>query len=176
MPRIKAIVFDWGDTLMKDFSEYAGPMADWEYVEIIDGVSKSLHIVSQSYICCVASNAGASNSELLGMALKRVDIQQYFQYLFTSRELGFSKPSLDFFNKIVQTLGITPQECIMVGNDYNKDIIPAKKIGMQTILFSKGSKDANLDYADYADYVMSSMENLHDIILEIEKRNNVYKS
>src|SRR5690242_19624573 len=110
------------------------------------------------------------------MALKRVDIQQYFQYLFTSRELGFSKPSLDFFNKIVQTLGITPQECIMVGNDYNKDIIPAKNIGMQTILYSQGSKDANLDYADYADYVMSSMENLHDIILEIEKRNNVYTS
>ncbi|PEE42685.1 HAD family hydrolase [Priestia megaterium] len=173
MPKIKTIVFDWGDTLMKDFSEYEGPMADWEYVEIVDGVSKSLHIVSQSYICCVASNAGASNSELMGMALKRVDIQQYFQYLFTSRELGFSKPSLDFFSKIVQVLGFIPQECIMVGNDYNKDIIPAKKIGMQTILFSQGSKDANLDYADY---VMSSMENLHDIILEIEKRNNVYTS
>lgn len=173
MPRIKAIVFDWGDTLMKDFSEYAGPMVDWEYVEIIDGVSKSLHIVSQSYICCVASNAGASNSELLGMALKRVDIQQYFQYLFTSRELGFSKPSLDFFNKIVQTLGITPQECIMIGNDYNKDIIPAKKIGMQTILFSQVSKDSNLNYTDY---VMNSMENLHEIILEIEKRNNIYTS
>jgi len=173
MPRIKAIVFDWGDTLMKDFSEYEGPMADWDYVEIVDGVGKSLHIVSQSYICCVASNAGASNSELMGMALKRVDIQQYFQYLFTSRELGFSKPSLDFFNRIVQTLGFTPQECIMVGNDYNKDIIPAKKIGMQTILFSQGSKDANFDYADY---VMSSMGNLHDIILEIEKRNNIYTS
>ncbi|MED4117015.1 HAD family hydrolase [Priestia megaterium] len=173
MPKIKTIVFDWGDTLMKDFSEYEGPMADWEYVEIVDGVSKSLHIVSQSYICCVASNAGASNSELLGMALKRVDIQQYFQYLFTSRELGFSKPSLDFFSKIVQTLGFTPQECIMVGNDYNKDIIPAKKIGMQTIFFSQGSKDANFDHADY---VMSSMENLHDIILEIEERNNIYTS
>ncbi|MGE7717476.1 HAD family hydrolase [Priestia megaterium] len=173
MPKIKTIVFDWGDTLMKDFSEYEGPMADWEYVEIVDGVSKSLHIVSQSYICCVASNAGASNSELLGMALKRVDIQQYFQYLFTSRELGSSKPSLDFFSKIVQTLGFTPQECIMVGNDYNKDIIPAKKIGMQTIFFSQGSKDANFDHADY---VMSSMKNLHDIILEIEKRNNIYTS
>lgn len=173
MPKIKTIVFDWGDTLMKDFSEYEGPMADWEYVEIVDGVSKSLHIVSQSYICCVASNAGASNSELLGMALKRVDIQQYFQYLFTSRELGFSKPSLDFFSKIVQTLGFTPQECIMVGNDYNKDIIPAKKIGMQTIFFSQESKDANFDHADY---VMSSMENLHDIILEIEERNNIYTS
>ncbi|NEW00465.1 hypothetical protein GYH73_000895 [Bacillus megaterium] len=61
----------------------------------------------------------------------------------------------------------------MVGNDYNKDIIPAKKIGMQTILFSQGSKDANFDYADY---VMSSMGNLHDIILEIEKRNNIYTS
>ena len=173
MPRIKAIVFDWGDTLMKDFSEYAGPMADWEYVEIIDGVSKSLHIVSQSYTCCVASNAGASNSELLGMALKRVDIQQYFQYLFTSRELGFSKPSLDFFNKIVQTLDFTPQECIMVGNDYNKDIIPAKKIGMQTILFSQVSNKENFNYADY---VINSMGNLHEIILELEKGNNIYTS
>ncbi|SFH42657.1 putative hydrolase of the HAD superfamily [Priestia megaterium] len=173
MPRIKAIVFDWGDTLMKDFSEYAGPMADWEYVEIIDGVSKSLNLISQNYICCVASNAGASNSKIMGMALKRVDIQQYFQYLFTSRELGFSKPSLDFFNKIVQTLDFTPQECIMVGNDYNKDIIPAKKIGMQTILFSQVSNKENFNYADY---VINSMGNLHEIILELEKRNNIYTS
>ncbi|PER78621.1 HAD family hydrolase [Priestia megaterium] len=171
MPGIKAIVFDWGDTLMKDFSEYEGPMADWEHVEIIDGVRKSLHLISQSYICCVASNAWASNSALMGIALKRVDIQQYFQYLFTSRELVFSKPSLEFFNKIVQTLGFTPQECIMVGNDYDKDIIPAKKIGMQTILFSQVSKDENFNYANY---VTNSMGNLHEIILEIEKRNNIY--
>jgi len=44
---------------------------------------------------------------------------------------------------------------------------------MQTILFSQVSKDADFNYADY---VMNSMENLHEIILGIEKRNNIYTS
>jgi len=42
---------------------------------------------------------------------------------------------------------------------------------IQTILFSQVSKDENFNYANY---VTNSMGNLHEIILEIEKRNNIY--
>jgi len=28
---IKALIFDWGDTVMRDFPDCKGPMADWEH-------------------------------------------------------------------------------------------------------------------------------------------------
>jgi FMN phosphatase YigB (HAD superfamily) len=127
---MKTIIFDWGDTLMYDYKEYSGAMANWPHVEIIPGVKEALDILNEKYIFCVASNAGDSNVELMGKALERVDIRKYFKHLFTSNELGYAKPSLQFFNEIVRRLNAEVSDCIMVGNDYFKDIEPAKKVGM----------------------------------------------
>jgi len=42
MNKIKAIIFDWGDTVMCDFPEYTGPMAYWPKVEVVPGIEKAL--------------------------------------------------------------------------------------------------------------------------------------
>lgn len=157
MGKIKVIVFDWGDTLMRDYEQFSGPMVEWPHVEMVSGVEDTLMQLHKKFICCVASNAGASDAELMGKALERVNIKQYFQYLFTSKELGARKPSVEFFNEILERVGIAGHEGVMVGNDYNKDIVPAKSTGMKTILFSKtiGEEETLC-----ADAVICSMKNL----------------
>ena len=167
--KIKAIIFDWGDTLMRDFPQYKGAMAYWEKVEGVPGVEEALKKLSADYICCVASNAGESNAELMGVALNRIHIKNYFTHLFTSRELGVSKPDLEFFNQIIKKLNLTPAECIMVGNDYIKDIVPAKAIGLHTILYTD---NWNHTIFDDADYVITSMNQLNEVILQLEERVN----
>lgn len=164
---IKAIIFDWGDTLMRDLP-FDGPMAYWEKVEVILGAKEALETVSKDYICCVASNAGASNNELLGIALNRVNLREHFQYLFTSRELGVAKPNLDFFSKILEYLNLQPEECIMVGNDYEKDIIPANKVGLHTILFTE---EYSKKFFIHADFLISSMSNLSEVIYNFDTMN-----
>src|SRR5690349_7299263 len=114
----KAIIFDWGDTLMKDFTEYKGPMVQWPYVEAIPGVKESLHKIYKDYLCCVASNAGDSDGKLMKLALKRVELDGFFADFFTSKELGVEKPNIKFFQEILKTLNMTANEVIMVGNDY----------------------------------------------------------
>jgi FMN phosphatase YigB (HAD superfamily) len=162
--KIKAIIFDWGDTLMRDYKEYSGAMVNWPHVEIISGVKEALGELNGKYICCVASNAGDSNVELMGKALERVDIRKYFKYLFTSNELGYSKPSLEFFNGITSGLNIEANNCIMVGNDYLKDIAPAKQVGMRTILLSD---EMNEFLMTYADVVITSMKELSSAVEEL---------
>ena len=162
--KIKAIIFDWGDTLMCDYKEYSGAMANWPHVEIVSGVKESLDKLNEKYICCVASNAGDSDVELMGKALERVDIRKYFKHLFTSNELGYSKPSLEFFNKISLMLNIEASNCIMVGNDYFKDIAPAKQIGMRTILLSEKINESLMTYADV---VITSMKELSSAVAEL---------
>ncbi|EKQ54720.1 MULTISPECIES: HAD family hydrolase [unclassified Clostridium] len=161
---IKAIIFDWGDTLMRDYKEYNGAMVNWPRVEAISGVKESLDKLNESYICCVASNAGDSDVELMGKALERVGIRKYFKYLFTSNELGCSKPSIEFFNEISRRIYIEARECIMVGNDYFKDIAPAKYIGMRTILLSE---ESNQSLMAYADVVITSMKELISAVAEL---------
>ena len=134
---IKAMVFDMGGTLMRVFSEYTGPMAYWPRVEPVPGVAQALEQLSKDLVCCVASNAGFSDSELLGKALARGNIRHYFKHVFTSRVLGVEKPDPRFFYNVLERLDVAPEECIMVGDEYLKDITGAKSVGMQTIWFSQ---------------------------------------
>lgn len=162
---IKAIVFDWGDTLMRDF-EFQGPMVHWPRVEVIPGIPETLPQIYRQMTCCVASNAGDSDAELMGLALARVGIRQYFHHLFTSRELGATKPDPAFFREILQRLEVEPQECIMIGNDYLKDIAPARSVGLRTVWFSE---DPVTDPAPCADAVINSMGDLVATIVKTAK-------
>lgn len=131
---VKAVIFDWGDTLMRDFPGMQGPMALWPAVEIVSGAAEALRALDhRSLVCCVASNAGDSDAELMGLALERAGIRSYFQHLFTSKELGSAKPDPRFFIELASRLGLAPGECVMVGNDYQKDILGARAAGMQTV-------------------------------------------
>jgi FMN phosphatase YigB (HAD superfamily) len=159
---IRAIVFDWGDTLMKDFPEYSGPMVFWPRVEIMPGVYELLDLIHERFTCCVASSAGDSDAELMGLALERVNIRKYFNYLFTSKKLGYKKPEIEFFLEICRRLGIIPNECLMIGNDYLKDIVPAKEGELNTVLVAVKAKRTDFPKADF---LIDSLEELKSILL-----------
>lgn len=160
---IRVLVFDWGDTLMRDFPEYTGPMAFWPSIELMPNVKESLNAVSKKYTCCVASNAGASDEILMGKALERAGIEKFFNFRFTSKELGFKKPEPQFYSEIVKRAGFKAEEHIMIGNDYSKDIIPAKEIGMKTILISK---ESTFETFECADFIIDNMLQLEGILSE----------
>lgn len=59
--------------------------------------------------------------------------------LITSYEtFHFTKPNPAYFQEILATIGVGPENCVMVGNDLEMDINPAKKIGIKTF-FLDGS-------------------------------------
>jgi FMN phosphatase YigB (HAD superfamily) len=133
----RVVIFDWGDTVMRDFPQFRGPMVFWPQVEVTEGIAESLPEIHRHFSICIASNAGDSDAMLMAQALERVELRGYFDYLYTSKELGYTKPSPKFFREIVDRITVGPEQCVMVGNDYEKDIIPAKMIGMKTILYQK---------------------------------------
>lgn len=136
---IQVIIFDWGDTLMHDFPNMEGPMCFWPAVQLVDGVSEALEQLGPGLIRCVASNAGASDADLMGRALERVGIRHHFHHLFTSKELGVAKPATGFFEEVARRAGADPAACVMVGNDLEKDIAGARRAGMQTIWLAGAS-------------------------------------
>jgi putative hydrolase of the HAD superfamily len=164
---IKALIFDWGDTVMRDYPKLKGPMFEWEHVELIPDVTDALEQLKHYYICCIASNAGASTTRLMCWALKRVHAVKYFLFYFTSKDLGYEKPDKRFFLKISERIRIKPEECIMIGNDYSKDIEGAKAAGLKTIFFNEKSQKGKYPHADK---VIKSMTELIAAVQELDDK------
>lgn len=58
---------------------------------------------------------------------------------FYSYQHHLAKPGPELFEKLCQSLQayqIQPSEVVYLGNDHENDIIPAKKVGFQTVLFA----------------------------------------
>ena len=144
---IKYLFFDWGDTLMEDYPQYTGPMYTWPRISAMEGVAQLMPGLSQKYKCVVLSNAVESNGELMKKAFERAELAEYFQRFFTSKELNASKPERQFFTRAMEMVNAEAHEVMMIGNDYNKDIISAKAAGMSTVLIS--SKAGEYLCADY---------------------------
>lgn len=58
-----------------------------------------------------------------------------FELVTTYENSRFCKPNLDYYRDIVKTLGVSPEECLMVGNDALEDMI-TEKLGMKVFLLT----------------------------------------
>lgn len=163
MNGVEAVVFDWGDTLMRDFPQFEGAMVHWPRVERMPGVAETLRFLTGRIVLCVASNAGDSDADLMGRALERAGLRRFFDQLWTSRELGAAKPSSAFFQAILRELELESQACVMVGNDYEKDIVPAKAAGMWTVWLAPSPAPKAPD----ADAIIHSMKELTTALLDL---------
>lgn len=145
---IKAFVFDWGDTVMRDFF-LPGPMSTWDRVEWVPGAEMALDYLSHRYTCIIATGAAHSDVSEMKKALARVGADQYFSRFYSRFEIGFNKPDVRFFEAVLRLSGLQPEETVMVGNLYEKDIIGAKQAGMTTVWFNENNLQGDFPLADY---------------------------
>ncbi len=92
-------------------------------------------------------------------------VLKYFDSTMVSEEIGFSKPDIRMFAKVLENLGSKPEEAIMVGDRPDNDIIPAKLLGMKTIWLRIGPhKDQKLRYpSEKPDYVITYINQVIEI-------------
>lgn len=134
--QVKAVIFDWGETLMRDFG-LPGPMCLWPRIQVIRGVRETLAALAGRVGMAVASNAGDSDAGLLERALERGGILGFFDRIWTARELGFRKPDSRFFQEAVRRMGRLPWECAAVGDDFRMDVAPAACAGLHAVWFCR---------------------------------------
>jgi HAD superfamily hydrolase (TIGR01549 family) len=58
--------------------------------------------------------------------------------ILISADIGFEKPSRDFFEKVSEAAGAKPADVLYVGDRLDNDVLPAKSAGMQTVLIRRG--------------------------------------
>ncbi|MCW5314596.1 HAD-IA family hydrolase [Nostoc sp. KVJ3] len=77
--------------------------------------------------------------------IDQLNIKKYFDGIYTSGKIGHEKPSLKFYDYVINDLKIEKTKCIMIGDNYNADIAGALHAGIQAILVRK-SNDKNYKF------------------------------
>jgi putative hydrolase of the HAD superfamily len=131
------ILFDWGDTLMRDFKEFSGPMKGWPMVEAVPGAAEMLAALHPDWILAVATNADVSDEADIREALQRVDLDRWLDRIYCFKTIGHRKPSLEFFSYILDDLGLSPDQVVMVGDNYEADVLGANASGVQAVWFNE---------------------------------------
>lgn len=173
---IRALVFDWGDTVMQVFPEYSGPMAHWPRVEAVPGIENALREAKKSYVTALASNACDSGSSLVRDALERAGLEKYFDEVFTARDLNAAKPDSAFYRGILYNLKLAPDEVVMIGDQFETDIAGAKKTGFWTIWYNPSDREPPIGLEGMADVVIQRHSDMENALMLISGRASKTKS
>ena len=126
----RAYLFDWGNTLMKDYPFYRGPMKAWPKVAAVPGAQKALEHLSARAQCHLITNALDSEEDDIWEALGRVNLDNYINKIFCYKNIGFKKPSRKFYLKVISLLGVDPKKIAVVGDSFENDILGAVNNGI----------------------------------------------
>lgn len=69
----------------------------------------------------------------LNAVLEDFEIRHLFAQVVESAVVGVRKPDPAIYALGVKALGFNPEECLVIGDSFSKDIIPAKEIGCRTV-------------------------------------------
>lgn len=106
---------------------------------------------------CIAT---ATDKHLVEFALKRLCLEEYFEFIITSSEVGCSKERPDIFIKAAERLGLEPGDCV-VFEDAPHAIKSAKLGGFNTVgVYDKcfeSEQEAVKNYSDQFVYNLSEV-------------------
>ena len=84
-----------------------------------------------------------------------------FELITTFENSSYTKPNPDYYKKLCETVGLMPEECLMVGNDMRDDMVAAS-IGMKVFLLTDWL--INRKNEDISLYPNGSFEELKNFI------------
>ena len=115
--------------------------------------------------------AGQYGREMLDL-LEEQSLLEHFTYRFTQDDFSITKPDPRYYEQIVRACGVDPQEFIMVGDRIDKDIIPAKQLGMGTVRVRVGlhrNQQPRIPF-EVPDAELGSVSGLAETVFRIAER------
>jgi HAD superfamily hydrolase (TIGR01549 family) len=102
--------------------------------EFMDGLQIFLETFSKHYKIGILGQYGKDFKQFL----EDKDVLKYFTFTEMQDDYKITKPDPRYFEAILEKCKCKPEESIMTGDRIDKDIIPAKAIGMKTIRIKTG--------------------------------------
>lgn len=126
----------------------------------VEGAEALLAYLAPRYRLFLASN-GVVDTQY--SRLESAGIGHYFEKIFISDELGFSKPDVRFFDCCFSAIeGFRREEALMIGDSLTSDIKGGANAGIRTCWFNPKARPRR--FGIEPDYEIRSLDELRDIL------------
>jgi putative hydrolase of the HAD superfamily len=135
------VLFDWGDTVMRDHPEIIIPMVEWETIEVIEGIADVLeYLHSSGRQIVLATSASISDEDQIRRALARGGLDAYFSRIYCFKNTNLPKGA-EFYRHILKDLSISAMDALMVGDGFEKDVEVPNQLGIFGVWFNPRSDE-----------------------------------
>ncbi len=125
-PQFKSVINKYGFTQSAPYRN--------EYETLYDDTIQVLQKLSKSFCLGIIANQSGD----LSVRLREWKIDKYFSAVISSSDYGFSKPDERLFIAALEKSGVSANECAMIGDRLDNDIMPANKLGFTTVRIKRG--------------------------------------
>jgi len=115
--------------------------------------------LAESYKIAVLTNEN-TRTQLLKLASFAPD-DRFFSLIVTSEEMGVEKPDFRVFAEVLRRLNFDADQCLMIGDDPVADLIPARDLGMHTVMTTEFAAS---DLSSWDGDVIATLDGLPDFL------------
>lgn len=156
------------------FDELGLDCSDWEAKRtyenflsqghyFIPGAEALLEALHGEYRLFICSNGTAVVQE---GRLKSAGIGPYFEEIFISEEIGYNKPSAEFFTRCFEKIpDFCRERTVIIGDSLTSDILGGINAGIKTCWFNPQGRTGRADILP--DYVISQLEQVPALLKKI---------
>jgi putative hydrolase of the HAD superfamily len=101
-----------------------------ERVELFPEALRVLHSLHGRYKMSIITNGFAETHDV---KIARLELGRFFDHVILAGELQLVKPDPAVFHHAMKLAGVGPDESVMVGDRFNRDIVGARAAGMRAI-------------------------------------------
>ena len=128
----KELGVEVSDDLVNKLSiDYINHLSDFNY--LIPNALTILEKFHLNYDMHIITNGF---KEVQRKKLEKSGLSKYFKTITISEDVGFKKPSKEIFLQAVTRANAIVENSVMIGDNFNADIIGAKGIGMKAIYYN----------------------------------------
>ncbi|MBI4983520.1 HAD family hydrolase [Candidatus Woesearchaeota archaeon] len=105
--------------------------ASWMLAQPYPETEEVLSKLKKKYKLVLVSNTDCFSEEKV---LEKFNLKKYFDHIFLSYKIGLIKTDKSFFETVLSTLNAFPEDCVMVGDSLQSDVMAANQVGVKAVL------------------------------------------
>jgi len=117
---------------------YGSFLAKWREerppLSLMPGIAAEIESLGQDFDLGILGQYGREVVDLL----EGHSLLGFFTHTCTQDDFNLTKPDPRYYEQVARACGVNPGECIMVGDRLDKDVVPARQVGMKTIRIRVG--------------------------------------
>ena len=173
MIKLRAICFDFGDTLADEATEEKDAVGITQRADLIPGVAELIHTLKQrGYTLALVADGYPGTYRNV---LTQHGLYGCFDVFAISEEVGVVKPDARMFAHALDLLDVPPEayaRTVMVGNHLERDIKGANALGIISVWLDWAPRRSKIpvDESERPAFTIRAPLELLDVIAQIEQR------